>query len=134
MSETTESKKKVRRVRKTNVLVVRTNEERAIVEWIEKGDVLRRAFVGVDEIEDGKVANTVLKEAIPYGLPWEMAFEAALPVATPEHRANELRKAGIWTLDDLRTKSTVLLGALKAGFRVEIGELNALATKIRGGE
>ena len=131
--EKKEEKRKVRKpvTRKSFVRIMREQDDRLLVEWVDTKGMLRSVFIGADELIDGRVDNDVLDEAIPYGVPWEEAFIVAQKKATPEVRANELRKVGIWTLDDLREKSRFVLGALKAGFMVEIGELNKLATRLK---
>ena len=135
VEEVKESKKQVRKpvVKMTAVRTMQEKDGRALVEWVNRKGMLESVFVGVDEVKDGKVASGVLAEAIPYGVPWEDLFAEVQKVTTPKVRANELRKVGIWTLDDLRTKSRFVLGALKAGLRVEIGELHKFATKLKEG-
>ena len=135
MTEIVEGKEKVRKavVKKTFVRTIREKDGRSLVEYVDRKQMLRRVFVSTSLIVDEKVADTVLAEAIPYGLPWEEAFAVAQKLCTPETRANELRKAGIWTVEDLRTKSQVVLGALKAGFVVETGQLYQLAVRIKEG-
>ena len=136
MTETVEGKEKVRKpvVKKLVVRTIREKDGRSLIEFIDRRQMIRRVFVSTDVIVDERVPDTVLAEAIPYGIPWEEAFAEAAKKCTPETRANELRKAGIWTEDDLFAKQQIVFGALKAGFVVEQGQLHKLAASIKKGE
>jgi hypothetical protein len=88
------------------VRVIGAKGESALVEW-EAGGRLRRNFVPVDKIAEDACDAVALEVGIPYGLPWEVALD--LSGVTPEAVADKLRRAGIWTLEDLRDRDRQLL-------------------------
>ena len=57
----------------------------------------------------------VLNRGVEFGVPWD---EIKLR-ATPESLCANLRNAGVWTLDDLRSKSEVVIGVLQATYGVD---------------
>lgn len=70
----------------------------ALVEWIDAEGKYRRAYVPLDKLDKGTVATKDLEKGIPHGLPWEKWIEV---IATPERIANELRRRGVWTWEDI---------------------------------
>lgn len=80
------------------VRVVGQREGSALVEWIDEAGMYRRAYVPPGKIKDGTIAAKDLKKGIPYGLPWEDWIKIE---ATPERIANELRRMGMWTWQDI---------------------------------
>lgn len=64
---------------------------------------------------------TQFEEGIPYGLPF-----ASLVKPSEDFAANVekyLHNAGIWTLDDLRTKGKAAVGAFQAAYGIELSRL-----------
>ena len=94
------------------VKVIKTKGLSSLVEW----DGPQRAFVPTIEIADGQVLASTLEECPPYGIVWEnfIAFgEIEGLVCT------QLKKAGIWTYEDLQNRDRIL---------------NRIATNIIGAE
>lgn len=96
MEETKDEQKK-HEVVSVSVRCIRHKGDAALVEWIDRGQY-RRGFIPLSSIKDGTVKETTLKRAVPYGIPWEKCIKIT---ATPEEIANELRRAGMWTLEDI---------------------------------
>ena len=79
------------------VRIVGEKGESALVEWVQDGSY-KRAYVPAKSVKEGAVSPITLGKGIPYGLPWEDFIEIT---ATPESVANELRRRGVWYLEDL---------------------------------
>ena len=60
----------------------------------------RRYYVPRGKIKDGQVEQSTLDKAIEYGVRWDSFLEDVH--LAPDELATILRKAGIWTLDDLK--------------------------------
>ena len=95
--EEQERQPRVKKERLLDVRTVSTKGGSALVEYIEKG-FYRRVFVPLGEVENGKVKLSVLQEGVVYGEPWEDYMKV---IATPEAMANELRRQGVWTAQDV---------------------------------
>lgn len=77
--------------------VIRLEEKSAIVEWIEDGRT-RRSIVPANLLKDGEIDEKKLRRCPVYGEDWESAM---LLFTTAEAVAEQLRRSGIWTKDDL---------------------------------
>jgi hypothetical protein len=105
MSEQAEEKKE-RRPKMVKGKVVRQEGDASLVEWMDKEGFYHRASVPRDVVKitkPGQVACSVdedeLLVGIPYGMPWEELIGEIN--VTPEMIANELRRSGIWTGQEL---------------------------------
>ena len=107
------------RVRQVAVSTVRVTGEGALVEYAQKGKA-KRVTIPASEVRGGKVAQDVLDAGIPYGLPWE---EVQLATITADELAANLRKAGIWTAEDLRRNTQKAVGVLQATYRLDLAAL-----------
>ncbi len=96
------------------VMVVGTKGESALVEWD-----LKRGYVPASSVKDGAVSPATLKRAIPYGVPWDDLSEGLATV---------MRKAGIWTTDDLARNARLGWDAARP-FKLSLGDLNRFAHK-----
>ena len=99
------------------VRVVRVTGESALVEWLEDGR-LKRCVLPVG-LAGAEIDAETLGLGAPYGLPWE---EIITLQATPETLADNLRRAGIWTLEDMRDSKKVF-GVIQATYGVDLGTL-----------
>ena len=84
------------------VRVVGEKGESALVEYQVDG-MYRRRYVPGKSVKDrernrGEVSPITLGKGIVYGLPWEDFVEIT---ATPESVANELRRRGVWYIEDM---------------------------------
>lgn len=109
------------------VSVVAISDNRAVVERVIGGAPERRIVPARAIAEDDKIPLTVWEAGIEYGLSWE---QIVVLHATPETVAAELRRAGIWTLDDLYHKPQAALGALQAAYHLDLAALIQAASKV----
>ncbi len=96
------------------VMVVGTKGESALVEWD-----LKRGYVPASSVKGGAVSPVTLKRAIPYGVPWDNLSEGLAAV---------MRKAGIWTTDDLARNARLGFETARP-FKLSLGALNTFAHK-----
>ena len=101
------------------VKVVQQKGQAALVEWIAE-DGAHRATIPTSTIIKGQVSENELEYGIAYGEPWE---ELVTISATPETIAAELRRCGIWTKEDLESRSTQALSAIQAAYGVGLADL-----------
>ena len=93
----------VERKRKPKMIQVKVVNQRgltALVEWM-VGDDYRRAYVPLETIAEGACAEDTLQAGAPYGVAGEEYIKVQ---STPQRIARELRRYGIWTLDDLQQR------------------------------
>jgi hypothetical protein len=98
--------------------VVHIAGESALVEWQAEGK-LRRCVLPVG-LAGAEIDAETLELGAPYGLPWE---EIVTLQATPEALAENLRRAGIWTLADMARNGKAVFGALQATYGVDLAAL-----------
>jgi len=101
------------------VRVIYNHGKTSLVEWEANG--LHRAFIPVDQAQEGKVDAEVLETGMPYGLPWEKYIKPT--TVTPEQLANALRVAGIWTKEDLWNNPQSVMGAIQGVVGIHLGSL-----------
>lgn len=94
------------------VTVVRTKGGLSLIEWKDENDIPQRAWVKAESILEGSVVVNP-ESGVPYGLDFTQMVELK---TTPEDVNREMRKAGIWTLHDLRANPQGALGALMAAY------------------
>ena len=101
------------------VKVIQQKGQAALVEWIaEEG--ARRATIPASTIVKGQVSQDELEYGIEYGEPWEELITIS---ATPETIAEELRRCGIWTKEDLESRPTQVLSAIQAAYGFGLADL-----------
>lgn len=113
--------------------IQKVGTDRLLVQWVEVDGQPRRAVLNRDRVSQipGE-ASTVnvsaadLANADPHGLPWERLIELH---ASPESIAAELRRAGIWTLEDLRRNPGAALGAIQTAYHLDYQTLLGLASE-----
>jgi len=81
---------------------------------------MRRVLIPRSALVGDNVDPVVLARGIEYGSPWEELLEIRV---TPELIAAELRRRGIWTVDDLHRKPGEALAALQAAYGVDYQSL-----------
>jgi len=101
------------------VKIIKRQGQAALVEWTDDG-VTRRSTVPSAVIQKRRVPTAELKRGIPYGEPWEDLIELH---ATPETLAAELRRRGIWTVEDLQENAEVARGAILSAYGCELAHL-----------
>jgi hypothetical protein len=88
----------IKPIKRVPIRTIKDAGETVLVEWA-VGDDFQRAYVPTAEVVEGSCAADVLEIGVPYGEPWETFIKVKV---TPAMVARELRRAGIWTLDDLQ--------------------------------
>lgn len=81
--------------------VIRRSGSAVLVEYTDPDGHVRRVTIPAREITDEGVGEDVLAAGIEYGADWEAIIARASRV-TPEAYAEALRRAGYWTVNDLR--------------------------------
>ena len=133
MDEKLESEEKQKpkiAVKSYKVTIIKSSggEKTALVEWVQD-EQPHRGFIPSSKIgKDNLVEEPVLNASTQYGVPWE---DIKITQVTSEDIANSLRKAGIWTAEDLRTHQQVALGAIQAAYRVTLASCNQAAKQFQ---
>lgn len=95
----------------------------ALIELIIDGNI-RRGFVPEEVLQDDNTLDDALISlVVPYGLDWEFILENAIGQVTPQRLAAELRRVGLWTLQDLRSNPQAAFGALQAVYGLDLSTL-----------
>jgi hypothetical protein len=81
----------VKRISATNRVV--------LLEWRDKDGNYRRGELPTQRVLGSEVRESALEAAAPYGMAWEKMLKRI--TIRPEEIANELRRQGVWTRDDL---------------------------------
>lgn len=68
-------------------------------------------------------------EAFEAGMPWGIPWEAVELSASSQDLAAELRRRGIWSIEDLRQNPKGAMGALQATYGVDVAMLFQFAAK-----
>jgi hypothetical protein len=89
-----------------------------------------RVYVPGDSVHAGMVDAETLAQGIEYGVPWE----AADIRVTPELVAAELRRRGIWTLEDLQAKPNEAIAAVMQAAGASLAALRRVAKQYSGGK
>ena len=114
-----------------SVTVVEQRGKSALVEWLDGGDLPRRAYVPADEVLASKVDTMVLEAGIPYGVAWDEAV--TLPKITQRALCAALRKQGLWTIADLEANPKYFQRVLHDLTGLTIGSLRQAAKAHEGG-
>jgi len=112
------------------VKVVQRNNQASLVEWITEDGDLRRATVPSAVIINGACDSAELEYGIPYGVAWEQLITARDDFAP--RLARELRRRGIWTVEELEANPNAVLGAIQAAHGVDLAVLLRAARQYGG--
>ena len=77
------------------VTIIKSRGDAALVQWLE-GGALKRGYVPLSLVREGQVEAEELRDAAPYGVEWARFLR---PEAV--EIAEDLRREGIWTYQDL---------------------------------
>lgn len=105
------------------VKVIETRGQSALIQCVVDGELVRK-IVPRSDVINGEVDEFNLETGIPYGIPWADLITISV---TPEDFQRELRNAGIWTFEDLKTKQQLAVGAIQSAIGVHLGTLNNVA-------
>jgi hypothetical protein len=100
------------------VNVISRNGNSALIECSLDG-VLSRKFIPVSELEGDIVSETVCKQGIPYGYPWQeidIQFDG-------DKFAEEMHNVGLWTANDIMKSPQKLWSALHATLADNLSEI-----------
>lgn len=99
-----------------------------LVQWNENDEICR-GIIPEELLEsDGiTVRDELLSVSIPYGVDWETLLEGVVGLVTPAIIAGNLRKAGIWTAEDVLSNSKAVLGAIHNSYHVDMSAIIQLA-------
>lgn len=114
---------KPKKIKKIQVRVVEVRGPSAVVEF---AGGLKRAIIPLEEIEEDSVSAETLELGVPYGAPWESLVQLK---ATPQQLADELRRNGIWTIEDLERNPRAAIGALQTVYGADLSALLLAAHK-----
>ena len=106
------------------VQIILHKNDLLLVEWLDR-DMPHRAWVTPDMVvsKDRNKKTAVVKNpkaGIPYGMDWSPLITLN---ATPRDVDRELKRVGIWTVDDLRAKPNEARSALQAVYGMEMSTL-----------
>lgn len=94
-------------------MIVKLIHERngtALIEWIEDSQT-HRAIVPADQVIDGYCAHP--ERGVPYGI--NFADYITIEVM-PEDIDRELKRAGVWTVDDLHRQPQAVRAAINTAY------------------
>ncbi len=113
------------------VTIVQRTGGTVVVEWRE-GETPFRAALPLAELtldRDGRTAECKHPE---WGIPYGEDFSAHIhPAATGESIDRELKRAGIWTAEDLLANPNGAAGALQRAYGVDLAALLGAARTIQ---
>ena len=107
---------------KYKVSIIRTKNTISLIEW--DNGTLQRGYIPNNLIIDDYVDGKDLELAIPYGINWEDIITLTVTVKQLDY---ELKKMGIWTLEDILLNSDRVLAALKSVYGLQLSTLQNLA-------
>lgn len=91
------------------IRVIERQGEAALVEWMVEGGDFNRGIVPIKSLTGDAVRSTILSKAIPHGVKWEKFITLT---ASVQDIGRELRRRGIFTIDDLNQNPTALQKAI----------------------
>lgn len=108
---------------KYKVTIIKNKSGTALVEW--DNGTLQRGYIPSNLIPDDYLVNeNDLQLAVPYGVQWEDILTLDVTIRQLDF---ELKKLGIWTLEDVLANSDKVLNALKAVYGLELSKIQAIA-------
>lgn len=112
------------------VKVISRHGKSLLVEWVDGNGRYRRGYVPKTAVVDNVADPSVLAMAVPYGVDWDDCIE---PVIAPSAAAiaNELRRNGIYTLEDARNNGGTAVAALMRVYGIGLGLLVEAAEKCK---
>jgi len=110
----------------TDIRIVGTQGQSALVEWTDRGGGLHRAFIPKNKVEGSQCSEAVLAAGVVYGVEWEKAITLK---ATSKTLAQALRSRNIWTAQDAEARPNEVLGALQTAYGVDLSALLRAARK-----
>lgn len=106
-----------------DVIVISHKNDLSLVEWTAQSGRIHRNWLKTKDIDiasDGTATTVDPGSGVPYGFDFARIIKME---TTPQVLDTELKKAGIWTAEDLRARPAAALGALTAAYGVTLGSL-----------
>lgn len=93
-----------------------------LVEWQDETGSLRRNWVKEKSLEVTPEGTLAVDpgSGVPYGFDFARMIKLK---ATPQAVADELRRVGIWTLEDLRSRTAEVTNAFRSAYGVDTAQL-----------
>jgi len=112
-----------------SIKVIRQQGEATLIERTLNNGYPVRGYVPTAEIDFEKMEVPVSTGSAmtPFGLPWEEIAEELLKTDFPMELSGQLRKAGVYTLDDLNRESMLVEAVLRGALGLYLGYLRQLA-------
>lgn len=111
----------------SKVTIIREDGSMSLVQWTDDKEVPQRNWVkqSMIRMRSGKDAEVDHPE---HGYPYGVDFSHALnPAVTSHDICRELRKRGLWTVDDLQKSPQSIMGALQAAYGLDLSQIIAIA-------
>lgn len=105
------------------IRIISEQDQSILIEWHD-GERYHRSVVPKKEVNHGEVKAPEL--GIPYGEDWTKLIKAKVNPGLIDH---ELKKAGIWTIDDLRRNVAIAQGAINQAVSIILNDLLTNAEK-----
>lgn len=99
------------------VNVISSKNGSAVISWVEDG-TLQKGIIPSELIIGNEVVDEYLTMAIPFGIDWALALESVHRSVTVDDLAKELRRHGIWTLEDAQRNPQAVQGAILSAYGV----------------
>jgi hypothetical protein len=106
----------------TEVMVVGRKNDLMLAQWEHMGSP-RRAWVTPDMIVDDRGGVATVRDpnaGIPYGMDWTRVGPFGV---TPVDIDRELKRRGIWNIEDLRARPNEVIGALMSAYGMDLARL-----------
>ena len=119
------------------VRIINKEDVHVLVEWYEGTLPMRGSFPSHVVHEDGgeySIPDEALSLAIPYGIDWAFLLEGAVGNVTPELFCECLRKAGMWTPENVMKNPAAVHGALMQAYSVDLQRILRLVKESGGNE
>lgn len=113
------------------VQIIRRKSDLTLVQWEQDGAPMRAWVVPsmIVEAVDNSATVRNPQEGIPYGERWNEFLEVAQ--VTPEMIDRELKRRGIWTIDDLEAKPDVARLCIQRAYGFDLAVLLLAAARKR---
>jgi hypothetical protein len=106
-----------------NIHLIQSNEQTNLYEGVIPDEGLVRRILPA---KNRTPTQEEFEQGVPSGLPFaELIGEASKDL--PQNLETALHNAGIWTVDDLRTKGKQAVGAFQAAYGLELSRLIQIA-------
>jgi len=106
----------------TEVTVIGRKNDLLLVQWEHMGSP-HRSWVTPDMVVENRGAIAIVrnpKAGIPFGMDWTRVGPLGV---TPVDIDRELKRRGIWKIEDLRARPNEVIGALMSAYGMDLARL-----------